>query len=85
MAHVVCLLVPSATKVNFGQSPEARVTVALCVPAAHALEHVTAPVSKAVPAEFVTLNELVPELSVKHLIPVIVHVPENELKQSDCR
>jgi hypothetical protein len=77
--QVVCFEVPSATNVNLMKSPDAIVVVPLCVPAAKLLEHVTAPVSKAVAAPLVAANVLEPELSVKHLIPVIVTVTPESL------
>jgi hypothetical protein len=72
--QVVCLLVPSATNVNSMKSPLVRDTLALCVLVAKALEQVIAPVSKAPSVPPAALSVLLPSLSVKHLIPVIVQV-----------
>lgn len=66
IVHVVDFDVPSAAKLNRMPSEAAIVVVPLWVPAAPGivLVQVMAPVRRFVPAPFVTLNVLVPLLSV---------------------
>ena len=73
------LLVPSVTMTIFATSAEAMVVVPLCVPAAKEVVQVITPVSKLVPAPFLTSSVVVPLLSEKHFIAVIVQVEPNPL------